>query len=118
MVVKVTVGSLKGFTAAEDAVFRAAGRLLEQAINHPDFERRVLEAEYTHLSFKPRNKPVVKKTPADIVALIKSGIERGTFEDNEIDIAIVKDVDRKRPSVGGSYPGVLPWETAKWFIAT
>ncbi|HEX8233363.1 MAG TPA: hypothetical protein VF559_08470 [Caulobacteraceae bacterium] len=117
MAVKVTVKSLRGFTAKEENVFRLSGMLLEKALNDPDFERRVLEARYTHLSFRPASdKPVVQKKPADIVALIGAGLERGSSKDNELDIAIVKDVDRKRPSVGGSYPGVLPWETAKWFI--
>ncbi|HEX8127082.1 MAG TPA: hypothetical protein VF548_16015 [Allosphingosinicella sp.] len=116
MPTKVTVGTLKGFTAKEEAVFRTAGALLQQAINDPEFERRVLKARYTHLSFKPANKPVVQKKPSDIVTLVQTGLERGTSRDNELDIAIVKDLDRQRPSVGGSYPGKLPWETAKWFI--
>lgn len=116
MPVTVTIRSLKGFTDKEEQVFRKSGLLLQQAINHPDFEARVLQAKYTHLSYRPRNGPVVQKQPADIVAIIRAGLERGSSEDNDLDIAISKDVDRQRPSVGGSYPGVLPWETAKWFI--
>ena len=117
MIVKVTVGTLKGFTPKEKTVFRKSGSLLQEAINDTDFERLVLAASYTHLSFRPApGKPVVQKKPADIVAIIRAGTERGSSRDNEIDIAIVKDVNRQRPSVGGSFPGVLPWETAKWFI--
>lgn len=116
MPITVTVGTLKGFTDKEAQVFRRSAELLQQAVNDPDFERRVLNAKYKHLSFRPKNKPVVQKKPADIMELIRAGRERGSTDDQEIDVAIVKDVDRDPPSVGGSYPGVLPWETAKWFI--
>lgn len=117
MTVRVTVGTLKGFTPKEESVFRKSGSLLQETINDPDFERRVLTASYTHLSFEPAaGRPAVQKKPADILAIIRAGTERGTLRDKEIDIAIVKDPNRKRPSVGGSYPGVLPWKTAKWFI--
>lgn len=113
----VTVGKLLRFSAKEDEVFRKAGQLLQKAINDASFEKMVISAQYTHLSFKPANgAAVIQKTPQDIVDIIRSGRERGTPSDNDLDISIEKDDNRQRPSVGGSFPGILPWKTAKWFI--
>ncbi len=116
MAVKVNIGPLQGFSTTEDEVFRTAGRLLEQAINHPTFEERVLKAKYDHLSFKPHGQDPVQKTPADVVAIIRAGLERGSGPDGEIDITIKKDPTIPQGTFGRAAPGVLPFKTAAWFI--
>ncbi|MBK8632006.1 MAG: hypothetical protein IPN84_18120, partial [Sphingomonadales bacterium] len=66
--------------------------------------------------FRPAVGSRISKTPAEVVQIINDGLERGTFVDGTIDIAIRQDPTIDAPVVGSTTPGKLLWRTSSWFI--
>lgn len=117
MPTKVVVEALNKFSPMADAHFRNAATALERAINDPAFNDLVLEAKYKETRFKPSSaRTVVRKTPAEILAIITGGIERGSTADGQISLKITRDDTIKPDVVGVTTTGRLPFRTAGWFI--
>lgn len=118
MSIVINIRELNGFTENEAAHFRKAADVLSLAVNHPEFIPRVMSAPYKETLFKPVGQNAISKTPQEIADIIIQGLERGTAADGALDIAIRKARNFKRPKVGSSIPGKLPFRTAGWFISS
>jgi hypothetical protein len=112
--IRVILHELAGADARQRGLAMRAAAALEEAVNDPDFERRVGSAPFkaTMFSDGERSWPV---PPARIYDCIKSGRERGTAADSGIDLAIVL-ADLPEGVVGETTPGKLPFRTARWFV--
>ena len=114
MTILVTLHALEGADARQRSLATRSAAALQEAVNDPEFERRVGAAPYkaTMFSDGDRNWAV---PPSEIYAYIRSGAERGTAPDGEIDLA-VRLADLPEGVVGETTPGKLPFRTARWFL--
>lgn len=115
MAISVTMNRLQNANAPQEDIIERSRVQLERAVNHPDFKQRILDAPYRETRFRDRRGRETDKSPEEIAAIILSGLERGTGEDGEIDLAI-KLGNIAYPTVGLTVPGRLPFKTAYWFV--
>ena len=114
MTIRVTLHDFAGADARQSALAARAAAALEEAVNDPGFEPRVRAAPYKACMFSDGSRSW-SVPPADVYGYIRSGAERGTAADREIDLAIVL-ADLPKGVVGETTPGKLPFRTARWFI--
>jgi hypothetical protein len=116
MTIIVKIHELIDFEQSQDMHFRTSAALLALAMNHPEFENLVLSAPYLETYFRTAEGKTISKSPAEILQIIVEGLERSTQTDNAIDISIKRDKKIRKPIVGITNLGKLPFRTANWFI--
>ena len=97
----------------QEAIARRACSALQDAVNHPDFKRRVSSATYRETRFVDHDGNYIKVPREKIYGYIASGAEQGTANDATIAIQVSL---KSMSSVGSTAIGVLPFSTAFWFI--
>lgn len=115
MPTKVTLKKISNNGPKQKAIAEQACALLEQAINHPNFKEMVESAKYRQTRFRDGEGRAFSVPVNEILNYITSGIERGTAEDQEIDIEVALMKLDGNP-VGSTIPGKLPFFTSYWFI--
>lgn len=113
MPIKVTLHEISNAGPKQTDIANRACSALETALNHRDFERRVASATYRETRFRDSQGNSRSVPPEEIYGFVASGMERGTPEDQEIDLKV--KLARMR-SVGSTVPGRLPFRTSYWFI--
>ncbi len=121
MSITVKLNSLTGANDTQRSIVERGCKALERAINHPEFDSRVRAAKFTDTKFENPDGKVVTVPPVEVLDYVLRGLERGTSEDNEIDLAIgLKYFKPPTPissgTVGATTTGTLPFHTAYWFI--
>ena len=115
MAISVILHRLQNANAPQRDILERSRAQLQRAVNHPDFKQRILDAPYRESRFRDRRGRITDKSPEEVAAIILGGLERGTGEDMEIDLAI-KLANISYPMVGSTVPGRLPFRTAYWFV--
>lgn len=114
--ITVTLQNFESPNSEHLALAERAASLVGQAVNHPEFKPKVLTARYRETRFRDSNGRLSHKKPDEIAAIILAGMERGTADDAEIDLAIRVDPSIEPDVVGVTTPGKLPFRTGKWFF--
>ena len=115
MSIKVTLQKISNNGPKQEAFAIRACEALEEALNHPDFNERVVNATYKETRFRDGSGRWFSVPAHEIPDYITSGIERGTTRDSEIDIKVYLKWFRSG-ILGSTTLGKLPFYTAFWFI--
>jgi hypothetical protein len=111
--IKVNFRGISNNGPKQEAIARLACSALEEALNNPSFGERVGRARYRETRFEDQNGRSFSVPPGEVYNYIASGAEMGTANDSTIDIEVdLMDMS----SVGATWPGRLPFNTAYWFI--
>lgn len=115
MSITVTLHQIENAGPKQKDIAKEACLLLEQALNHESFHKRVAEAEFTASWQRTRVDGSTQRTPEEVAQIILMGMEADTDADYEIDLHI--RLKRLRSWVIGSTAlGRLPITTNYKFI--
>lgn len=112
---KVTLKKLEKAGKKQTLITLEACKLLEEAVNHLEFKKEVLKAEYTATWQNNPNTNNVQSTHKQILETILQGRESNSKVDFEIDLHI-KLKKKRRGVLGSTILGKFPITTAYWFI--
>lgn len=115
MAVKVTLHHISNAGPKQEAIAARACVLAEDALNNPDFERRVTGSTFKETRFEDAHGTTRHIPVGDLTEMIRKGGERDTVDDAEVDLEIVLD-DFPSGVLGSTSLGKLPVRTAYWFI--
>lgn len=114
--IKVNLFKLENAGPKQAEFVTRAASLLEHALNHPDFATRVLNAFYRESRWRSTDGRIVKVPPPDVLARIRSGRERATPADGEVDLHVRLIAIDKGRTIGRTRLGHLPISTGYWYV--
>lgn len=100
----------------QETIIRQGGKIVALAVNDSKFAAELNAAQFSGgTQFRLKNGNIVSKSKAEILTIVRDGIERATASDSEIDMAIVVKPQPKGV-VGSTYLGKQPIMPAIWFV--
>jgi len=101
VLVQIIDGTTEQQTHAE-----SCAKILEEIVNHAEFEKKVKQTKFANPTRWDENRRYVKVTNDEILQIIKQGRERGTMDDNQINLMVALKQLSDR-TVGSVRPGEL-----------
>lgn len=111
-----TLHELRDAGPKQTAFIKRAVVRLQDALNHRDFEEKLLDAYYEESRWRSTEGRVEHVSADGVLTRVLAGRERATSVDHEIDLVIQLRKFKKKKTLGATVAGKLPISTAYWFI--